>query len=99
MPMSAVKSFYSIKEAFSLSRYRPFPFETSLNISIADVLSPGSRPPLLQYKQLFKKFVTIILLKMYVDYHMKRQGYKMKVFDMFITAVCVVFKVVLRPKK
>ena len=29
MPMSAVKSFYSIKEAFSLSLYRPFPFETS----------------------------------------------------------------------
>ena len=29
MPMSAVKSFYSIKEAFSLSLYRQFPFETS----------------------------------------------------------------------
>ena len=42
LPMSALKSFYSIKEAFSLSLYRQFPFETS-NIS-------RSRPPLLQYK-------------------------------------------------
>ena len=29
MPMSAVKSFYAIKEAYSLSLYRQFPFETS----------------------------------------------------------------------
>ena len=34
-----------------------------------------------QYKKLYKKFVmvTCILLKMYVDWHTKRQGYKMKV--------------------
>ena len=33
---------------------------------------------------------------MYVDYHTKRQGYKMKVFSMFITAVCVLFLIKLR---
>ena len=31
MPMSAVKSVYPIKEAFSLSLYRPFPFGNVLN--------------------------------------------------------------------
>ena len=37
-------------------------------------------------------FITLtfrMLLKMYVDQHTKRQGYKMKVFNMFISAVCV----------
>ena len=33
---------------------------------------------------------------MYVDQHTKRQGFKMKVFNMFITAVCVIFLIKLR---
>ena len=37
-----------------------------------------------------------MLLKMYVDQHTKRQGYKMEVFNMFITAVCYIFLIKLR---
>ena len=33
----------------------------------------------------------VILLKMYVDKHTKRQVYKMHVYKMVITAVCVKF--------
>ena len=43
-----------------------------------------------------KKIVAVILLKIYVDQHTKRQGYKMKVVNMFIIAVCVIFLIKLR---
>ena len=33
---------------------------------------------------------------MYVDWHTKRPGYKMKVFNVFIPAVCVIFLIKLR---
>ena len=39
----------------------------------------------------FQKILTVILLKMHVDQHMKRQVHKMHVFKMFITAFCFIF--------
>ena len=44
MPMSAVKSFYSIKDAFSLSLYRPFPFGNVLNFYCRCSLSRFQTP-------------------------------------------------------
>ena len=41
-----------------------------------------------------KKVWTVILLKMYVVQHTKRQVHKMHDFKMFITAVCVIFLIV-----
>ena len=44
------------KAIFINSLYRQFPFETRSKISTADVFWLGSRPQLLWYKWLFKKF-------------------------------------------
>ena len=40
-----------------------------------------------------------MLVNIHFQKHTKRQGYKMKVFNMFITAVCVIFLIKLRWSK
>ena len=76
-----------LKEAFSLSLYRPFPFGNVLNFYCRCSLS-RFQTPIVTVLIAFQKFVTVILLKC--------QGYKMKVFNMFITAVCVIFSIKLQ---
>ena len=53
------------------------------------------KTPYLHFIYSFHKIVTVFipLLKMYVAWHTKRQVIKMRKFDMFITAVCVLFLV------
>ena len=89
MPMSAAKSCYFITIGFYL---------ISQTVSVRNVLNfycgcffcLGSRPYWYSINS-FPYLLTVILLKMYVDWHTKRQVHKMHVFKMFITAVCLIF--------